>query len=389
MSDPLKAVHISTVRPPMEVRVFHHECVYLARAGFDVELVIHNGDGGDETVEGVTIRSLGHRAKQRGLLLFSRLKAVLHAARRAQEGAPVDIFQLHDPELIPLGWWLKLTTKSKVIYDSAENYTAYMKQKYFLPAPVRAILAFFMGAMETSAARWFDAIVTADQGTSDIFVRRGAREVVTVHNFPVLGIFDIPPVAEEDKKFDLVYHGSIPRYHLEVAFDVASELKRRGRSPKWLFFGICHDTDWAAEEIRKRGLDGLFEIRGRVNHDQVAPLVAEARIGFIPLPDLPKFQQNIPMKLFEFMTLRMPVVLTNLPPSRPFAGDGKAAIMVTPGAIDEFADAIEKLLDDEPLRHQMGAEGRRRVETEFNWSLESRKLIRLYQHFANEQQSPV
>lgn len=367
----------------MEVRVFHHECVYLARAGYDVELVLHNGDE-DGTIEGVRIRTLGNRPDKRGLLFWSRLKAILRAARRASEGRPVDIYHLHDPELIPLGWWLKLTTRAKVVYDTAENYTAYMKQKYYLPAAVRTLLWYVVGVIETSAARMFDAIVTADRGTSEIFLGRGSTRVVTVHNFPVLGIFDTKVVPDEQKQFDLVYHGSIPRYHLEAAFAVASELSQRGRRPKWLFFGTCHDTQWAEQEIQRRQLHGLFDIRGRVQHDQVAPLVAQARIGFIPLPDLPKFQQNIPMKLFEFMTLGMPVVLTDLPPSRPFAGDGKCAIMVPPDDPVAMADAIERLLDDAELRTRMGQEGRRRVESEYNWTLESEKLVRLYEELLGE-----
>ena len=378
MTRPIKAVHISTVRPPMEVRVFHHECVYLAREGFDVELIIHNGDGGDETVDGVRIRSLGNRKERQGLLLFSRLNAIFRAAKRVNEGGKPDIVQLHDPELIPYGWWLKLTSRVKVIYDSAENYTAYMKHKYWLPGPVRWLLTHCMGALETSAARLFDAVVTADRGTSQIFEARRAKKVVTVHNFPVLDLFDIDPVSEDAKEFDLVYHGSIPKYHLEVAFNVASELKRRGVEARWLFFGLFHDHEWSRTEMQSRGIEHLFEIRGRVNHDEVAPLVAKARIGFIPLPDMPKFHQNIPMKLFEFMSLRMPVVLTDLPPSRPFAGDGKAAIMVPCGDIQAFADAIERLLGDAGLRHSMGNEGRKRVETEYNWSSESKKLFQLY-----------
>ena len=370
-------VHISTVREPKEVRVFHHECVYLAREGIDVELIVHNNEDGDEEVQGVSIKSLGNRRSNRGLLLWSRLRAVMKAASLASKSKP-DIIQIHDPELIPLGWFLKLFGRAKVIYDTAENYTAYMKQKYFLPAPVRSCLSFAMNAVETSAAKLFDAIITADRGTSEIFVRRGARQVVTLHNFPVLSLFDIPPVPDSAKEYDLVYHGSIPKYHLEVAFEVASELKRRGRKTRWLFFGHFHDHDWANGELERLELTDSFDIRGKVDHSQVAPLVAQARIGFIPLPDMPKFQQNIPMKLFEFMTLRMPTVLSDLPPSRPFAGDGKAAIMVPPENTQAYADAIEKLLDDADLRQTMGAEGRRRVETEYNWATEFRKLVQLY-----------
>lgn len=372
-----RVVHVSTVRPPMEVRVFHHECRSLADAGYNVQLVIHDGDA-DRTVDGVEIRTLGIRKAQRGLLLLARLKAIWRAKKRVQqEGAP-DIVQVHDPELIPLGWWLRLTTKSKVIYDSAENYTAYMRQKYFLPAPLRWALALIMAVLETTAARWFHAIVTADQGTTELFERRGGSPVVTVHNFPILAIFDVDPVDDREKKYDLVYHGSIPKYHLDAAFQIAAELKRRGRTPKWLFVGACHDLDWAHQQLRDLGLEECFVFQGRVHHDEVAPLVAQARIGFIPLPDLPKFHQNIPMKLFEFMTLRMPVVLSDLPPSRPFVGDGGCAIMVPPDDARAFADAIERLLDDSSLRDKMGREGRARVEREFNWTSESRKLIQLY-----------
>jgi len=374
----VKAVHISTVRPPMEVRVFHHECKSLVKAGYRIELVLHDGEE-DKTIEGIHIRTLGTRKLRRGLLIWSRLKAVMSACKRATEGDQAAIFHLHDPELIPLGWWFKLVTGAKVIYDSAENYTAYMKQKYFLPAPVRWVLTHAVAVIETSAAKLFDAVVTADYGTSEIFEGRGAKRVVTVHNFPILRMFDIEPVPDEDKQFDLVYHGSIPKYHLEAAFEIASELKRRGRSPKWLFVGTCLDLDWAAQRLRELALDGLFEFKGRVNHDEVAPLVAQARIGFIPLPNLPKFQQNIPMKLFEFMTLRMPVVLTDLPPSRPFVGDGKCAIMVLPEDASAFADAIERLMDDRALRESMGTEGRSRIEREYNWTTESKKLVELYQ----------
>ena len=78
-------------------------------------------------------------------------------------------------------------------------------------------------------------------------------------------------------------------------------------------------------------------------HPEVASRVERARIGFIPLPDLPKFQHNIPTKLFEFMSLGMPTVLSDLPPSRPFVGDGQCALMVPADDPVAYADAVESL----------------------------------------------
>jgi glycosyltransferase involved in cell wall biosynthesis len=59
-------------------------------------------------------------------------------------------------------------------------------------------------------------------------------------------------------------------------------------------------------------------------------------------------------KLFEFMALGLPVVLSDLPPSRPFVGDGRSAIMVAPGDHGAYADAIIRLLRSPRLREEIG-----------------------------------
>jgi glycosyltransferase involved in cell wall biosynthesis len=78
------------------------------------------------------------------------------------------------------------------------------------------------------------------------------------------------------------------------------------------------------------------------------------------------------------MALQLPVVLSDLPPSRPFVGDGGCALSVPPDDHRAYADAIIRLIEDPGLRLRMGAEGRRRVEQVNNWEHESRKLIELY-----------
>jgi len=238
-----------------------------------------------------------------------------------------------------------------------------------------------MRFLEATAARKLDAIVTADPGVTEIYRHYGSHRILTLYNFPRLDQFTLLGSCAEQldvARYDLVYHGTIPRYHLEGAFAVATELKRRDRQVRWLFFGRCPVMGWARSEIERRGLQDCFTIEGPVPHEKVACKVRSARIGFIPLPDLPKFQHNIPMKLFEFMALGMPVVLSDLPPSRPFVGDGKCATMVPPGNYEAYADAIIRLLDDPALCQQMGAEGRKRVEQEYNWEKEGKKLLDFY-----------
>ncbi len=364
---------------PFDQRIFFRECLSLAAAGYETHLLAPLPFMALER-QGVQLHSVGAMAAQRlSLAVRQRLGRLRRAAALARQ-LQADLYHLHDPELIPLGLWLKATTRARVVFDCHENNTAYVTQKRHLQPLLRRSLAVTMAGLEHLAARAFDAIITADRGVADLYLRRfRARRVVTIHNFPHLDLFLQQPPPANDAPFDLVYHGTIPRYHLEVTFAVADELRRRGRRARWLFFGKCPEAQWAQAEIARRGLaDDMVLDPNLIAHDQVAARVRQAKIGFIPLPDLPKFQHNIPTKLFEFMALGMPVVLSDLPPSRPFVGDGRCAIMVRPDDPGAYADAIVRLLDDPALRQAMGAEGRSRVISEFNWQREAQYLLALY-----------
>jgi glycosyltransferase involved in cell wall biosynthesis len=205
-----------------------------------------------------------------------------------------------------------------------------------------------------------------------------ARRLVVLHNFPRLDLFPDGLTPPSEKPYDIVYHGTIPKYHLEVCLAVDAALSARGYSARWRFIGTMAERNWFNKELAQRGAAGRFSITGLMPHDQISREVSKAKIGIIPLPDLPKFHNNIPQKLFEFMALRMPVVLSDLPPTRPFVGDGSCAFRVPPRDYGGYADSIIKLLDNPALRQKMGNEGRRRVEQEYNWEKESQKLLALY-----------
>jgi glycosyltransferase involved in cell wall biosynthesis len=191
------------------------------------------------------------------------------------------------------------------------------------------------------------------------------------------------PRQSRNDSYDIVYHGSLPKYHLEACLAIDQELVERGRTVRWRLFGRIPHIDWFSDELERRRIRERFHVSGLIPHDQIAQEVRKAKLGLIPLPNLPKFQKNIPQKLFEFMALGMPVVLSDLPPSRPFVGDGACAMMVHPDNHGAYADAILKLLEDPALCKAMGNEGRHRVQEHYNWERESRKLLALYKDLLN------
>jgi glycosyltransferase involved in cell wall biosynthesis len=358
------------------MRIYHRECLSLAEAGYRVALAAHAlpGEALNPTVEFFSLGeydtpSLSWRLRER----YLRCKRAFDWARLSCAA----LFHYCSPEFIPWAARLKRITRCPVIFDCMEDFEGYAKQRRRIPAALRKPLALCVDRFLRHAARTCDAIITADYGTAEL-LRPYARRVVVLHNFPSLALFPDPGEGAGGEEYDLVYHGSIPRYHLDVCLAVDAVLRDKGHRLKWRLIGRIAETDWLESELHRRGIRERFSVGGQVPHNQVAHEVRKAKIGIVPLPDLPKFRNNIPQKIFEFMALRMPFVTSDLPPSRPFVGDGKCAVMVPPQDYGAYADAIIRLLGDRSLRERMGAEGRRRVEAEYNWELESHKLLDLY-----------
>jgi hypothetical protein len=76
------------------------------------------------------------------------------------------------------------------------------------------------------------------------------------------------------------------------------------------------------------------------------------------------------------MSYELPVVAFDLVETRVSAQE--AALYATPGRIDEYADLVLSLLDDELLRKQMATAGRRRVEDVLAWHHQIASYVGVY-----------
>jgi glycosyltransferase involved in cell wall biosynthesis len=371
-----KIIHIAPGYTCWDARMYFLECTTLRKAGYDVGIVAQ--DSFLPATGDIEVSSLG---AMNGAALSWNLLARLQRDRSAYSIAlksRADLYHYHSPEFISWAKRLRHTTGRPLIFDCREDYVGYVCQRRGIPKWLRPLLARTVDVQLRAAARNCDAVITADMGTANQ-LRPFARRVTILHNFPRLDLFPTMDVPESAKIYDLVYHGSIPRYHLEACLAIDNALSAKGFKAHWRFISkSMPEADWFRGELRKRGITDRFRIDEHIAHDQIAREISKAKIGIIPLPDLPKFRNNIPRKLFEFMAVNMPVVMSDLPPSRPFISNGSCGFLVPPDDPAAYADAIVALARNPVLRAKMGDEGRRRIERDFNWAKESGKLLRLY-----------
>jgi glycosyltransferase involved in cell wall biosynthesis len=124
-------------------------------------------------------------------------------------------------------------------------------------------------------------------------------------------------------------------------------------------------------------LNGAVQFTGWVDHDCVDTYLSAADLCVSPEPKNALSDKSSMIKIFEYMAHAKPTVLYDLKEGHRTARDSALYARSTDPA--DFAEQIERLLDSESLRIQLGQEGRKRVEQELNWGFQSKKLLEAYE----------
>lgn len=363
--------HFTTAHSALKSRSFHRQFLPMAQAGITVRYVspallegLHDG---------INFVPFPQPASRFGTLLN---QAKLFRTLLQQDA---DIYHFQDPQLLPAGLLLKLCVRKRFIYDAYEDFPSMAANKSSLPRIFRPIAGRLIAAAEAIAARSLDAIIAADPFTLRRLARQGRSRKLVFYNFPNLDFF--PPPRPTERRFDLVYRGGLSeRAGTFLLLDALRLLVNDRPSARLLLLGYT-DSPKADHHLRARittlGLTSNIEIRGRIPHEEMAAALAEARIGVSPLLDIPKFRLNIPVKIFEYWACGIPVIASDLPPSRPFVRNSGAAVLFPPGDAVALARAITNLLDDPAHASETGQRGRAIVEQRLNNVPEARKLLSL------------
>ena len=295
-----------------------------------------------------------------------------------------DILHVASLELLPWAVVGRLLTRVPTVYDSREDYAAYAGLASWLPPWIRPIVSQLVGVVEPWLAQYLDAVTTADEGTAGIFRDRVSTSVI--HNFPRRCV----ALAEPDElppKHDVIYHGTLSDSYLKQIAAVGDILAQSGRRIRWCVATLQmpqrkrSELNAVAERLRQRA-GTVFTIFHDIPHEDVPRLLLESRLGLIPLPNEPKFQRNIPMKLFELLAVGRPVVVSDLPPIRRFVDD-LCCMFVAPGDSVGYATAIAALIDDPARAEAMGRHGRQLVLDRLNAEEELRHYTKLCRRLSN------
>jgi glycosyltransferase involved in cell wall biosynthesis len=331
-------------------------CQGLSHRGWQVSLVASNVPS--QVVEGVRVH--GVRVPKSRLL-----RALVGGYRAAHAARAIDaeIYHFHDPELLIWKWLLALGGRL-VVYDMHEYVPGAITTRPWIPSGVRQTLARCWRLLERLTLRR-TPVVLAERSYAKHYPWL-PRKVVVLNLPDTETLLSIPPTAHSSR---VVYVGRVSRGRGSLRMIEAVRLLReRG-------LDVELDIVGPVAEAHREELVAAIEHARVPNvrmHGYMKPLeawrlAAGAIAGLAVLEPEPNYVESFPTKMFEYMALGLPVIVSDFPLYREVVDGSACGVCVDPLDSAALAAAVERLLRDPATAQELGRNGREAVQKRYRW----------------------
>ncbi len=364
----IKVCHITTAHDSDDTRIFQKECVFLAKENdFDVFLI---APGESRKEKNVQVIGLGEKPSSR----FKRMAFLTKKALKTAVDLDADIYHFHDPELLTVGLKLKKMGKH-VIFDSHEITSEQIKIKKYIPKLLRKTIATMYYRKESNVTKQIDAVIVPCLYDGKNWFDDRSRETVFVDNLPIISDKPKKEYVPVTRNYDLCTIGS-----LTAERGITELLEARKIANCTLLMGGDFSNEEYEAYLIEKGLMKDVKYVGHCTMDKVINYYNNSKIGISTILPVGQYLRigNLPTKVYEFMSMSIPVILSDLPSAKKAISEYKFGITVNPEKPEEIAKAIDYLLKNPDCAQEYGREGRRAIEEKYNWEMEVKKITVLY-----------
>lgn len=371
-----KVCHLACHHKMNDMRIFEKECKSLAKGGFDVTLVGFGDIAKTETIDEVRCITLHCPIKNNLELLRKRNKLIYDTALDVDAA----LYHIHEPELLPVG--MKLKRKGKiVVFDSHEFYGWQLRDNIHkikivkVPPYFMRILGKLYMQYEARICKRIDAVIqVCTMNGVDYFANR-CKKSLFIRNLPNQNDYMRKTPVDFSHGISIAMIGGITKERgvtqlVEATYQAGARLSLAGNfMPKTY-----------QDELKQKPEYQCVDYKGFLNKEGMIALLEQANIGASTLLNVGQYDKidTFPTKVYDYMSMELPVIISNTEFAQRINEKYHFAICVNPNNPDEISKAINWLKTHPEEAIEMGKNGRKAIEEEFNWEKESEKLVDFY-----------
>lgn len=385
----MRVLHIFDGDYPWDVRVEKISAA-LVEAGHQVRILARNRKGRARRERDATGVEIARLPALPGPLSFPLPVNPVwwHQVRGELREFRPDRILVRDLPLAPLAVWLGRRAGIPVVADLAEPYPDSLRSQNQFQDKGRLARWLRNPAAADAVERWvlrrLDCAVVVCPEAAQRLVRQGLPpgRCVEVGNTPRLEAFRPrgAPTREADalaSRYVLFFSGLLAGDRgLDLAIEALAELEaRRPGRFGLLIVGEGPVREPLAALARERGVGGAVHFAGFVGHDRLPDLIRRADVGLLPFHRCLHIDATLANKLFEYMALALPVVVSDAPPMVRVLRETGAGLVFRGGDAHDLARAIEQLERDPAAARRHGEAGAAAVRARYHWGVDAARLV--------------
>ena len=275
-----------------------------------------------------------------------------------------------------------------VVLDMAENYAAMIRDLRD-SRPDRTGFRvvrnpWLVRIVERLAVRHADHILAVVDESRDRLMELGVPEarISVVMNTPSLErwrtlqqrVDQRPPLRVRDELV-VAYLGVLeaPR-GLGVAIQAMRDVRRRMPRARLVIIGAGRDEGRFRAEADRAGVADGVDFLGWMDYEDALTYLSRCDVGLVPHHVTESWQTTIPNKLFDYMSLGKPVLVSNARPTERVVREEGCGLVFPDRDASALAEAIVAL-GDAAVREACGRRGRDAIRRRYNWEADERRLL--------------
>ena len=385
-----RVMHVWFSDYPWDVRV-QKVILGLQGRGWTVDVVARNKRNlvDREILDGAAIhrirriRLLGRSLN--GLLsfpVFLNLRWIRHIWRIARQTKP-DVILVRDLPLAATAIWVGRLLKIPVVLDMAEDYPGLLRALWETGAakPLDLLVRnpTLASVLERYVLRRIDGVVCVIEESAARVRSLGVPEsnITVVRNTPMM--IDLPANLrshqDAGESLAIAYLGLIERHRgVHDLVRAVAECRKRNWPVKLVVVGDGAGLPEIQALATELGVLGRgVELLGRLENRRALDVISKANVGAIPHVPCAAWNATIPNKLFDYMSLGLPVLASDVPPVQRIVIEEGCGVCYRSGDIADLMSKIEEL-QSHSARTRMGAAGMAAVTERYNWLKDAERL---------------
>ena len=295
-----------------------------------------------------------------------------------------DIVISVEPLTLIAGYLLKKILKCRFVYDNHEFYSEAFKDK-LIELSYGNFIATYLSKLYSRYEIYFASKTDAIISVNDHLVnqlKQANPNTYLCANYLNNDLLDMHMNENYDNKvYDLIYIGSIAfERGLMIYLKTARLFKENNKNYKFLIIGKFKDIStesYFLNYIKQYKLENFIIYKEYMLHEQVLNYIDKSKLGVYMgnAIQCPKYHKTINMKIFEYFSKAVPVIVNNLSMLSDLVNKSQSGWVVNYCSKELYNIAV-KLLNDNELIKEKGVLAYNFAKDKCIWELQEQDLYK-------------